>query len=134
MRDRKLTDAIQEPLPVEILLPAHWLGRVRYRLQQDEVVGGYRMPAGFETDGASVPRLLWWLFPPIGRYLLAALVHDHALEDGHGWSWSNDLFDQTLCAFGIRGWRRVVMVAAVRANGAWQRLRAWLGLGGRYVG
>ena len=34
------------------------------------------VPAGFETDGASVPRLLWWLLPTWGSYSRAAAVHD----------------------------------------------------------
>jgi hypothetical protein len=36
------------------------------------------VPAGFRTDGASVPRLLWWLWPPFGgRYDQAATLHDY---------------------------------------------------------
>ncbi len=31
---------------------------------------------GFVTDLASVPRLLWWLFPRDGTYLVAAILHD----------------------------------------------------------
>lgn len=34
------------------------------------------IPAGFETDFASVPQLLWNLLPPTGRYTRAAVVHD----------------------------------------------------------
>lgn len=35
------------------------------------------VPAGFVTDGASVPRFLWWLLPTWGRYSRAAVIHDH---------------------------------------------------------
>lgn len=37
------------------------------------------IPAGFETDGASIPRCLWWLFgsPLESHYMLAAVVHDY---------------------------------------------------------
>ncbi len=36
------------------------------------------IPAGFETDGASVPRLLWVFFPPFGGdYDEAAVLHDY---------------------------------------------------------
>lgn len=34
------------------------------------------VPAGFESDAASVPRLFWRTFPPWGRYTPAAVVHD----------------------------------------------------------
>ena len=34
------------------------------------------VPAGFITDLASIPRLLWWLYPPSGKYDLAVVLHD----------------------------------------------------------
>ncbi len=34
------------------------------------------VPAGFITDGASVPRALWSLLPSWGSYSRAAVVHD----------------------------------------------------------
>ena len=39
------------------------------------------VPVGFLTDLASVPRPLWWLFPPFGKYLPAAIVHDKLYSD-----------------------------------------------------
>jgi hypothetical protein len=37
-----------------------------------------RVPAGFRTDGASVPRLFWFLWPPFGGdYDQAAALHDY---------------------------------------------------------
>ena len=36
----------------------------------------YTIPAGFQSDLASIPRLLWAIFPPFGRYNKAALCHD----------------------------------------------------------
>jgi len=37
----------------------------------------FTVPAGFSTDLASVPRLLWWLIPPFGMYERAAIIHDY---------------------------------------------------------
>lgn len=34
------------------------------------------IPTGFVTDFASVPRALWNLLPPTGRYTRAAVIHD----------------------------------------------------------
>lgn len=31
---------------------------------------------GFVTDGATIPRFLWWLLPPIGEYTQATTLHD----------------------------------------------------------
>lgn len=39
-------------------------------------VGTIRIPKGFYTDGASVPRVFWNIFSPFGSYFSAALVHD----------------------------------------------------------
>lgn len=35
------------------------------------------IPTGADSDGASVPKLLWNIFPPFGRYWRAALLHDY---------------------------------------------------------
>ena len=36
----------------------------------------FQVPKGFVTDFASVPRPIWWLFPPWAKYGNAAVVHD----------------------------------------------------------
>lgn len=54
-----------------------------------KVVPGYRyylgtkdsnsyvdVPTGFLTDGATIPRILWWLLPPIEEYTQATTLHD----------------------------------------------------------
>ncbi|ATG89879.1 DUF1353 domain-containing protein [Methylomonas koyamae] len=35
------------------------------------------VPRGFVTDLASTPRSLWSLYPPFGKYLSAAILHDY---------------------------------------------------------
>lgn len=39
------------------------------------------VPKGFFTDGASVPRFAWVIFPPWGIYGQAAIVHDYLCID-----------------------------------------------------
>ena len=43
------------------------------RDNQDVVI-----PAGFEFDGVTVPRGLWWLVSPTGILMIPALLHDYA--------------------------------------------------------
>ena len=43
-------------------------------------VDRFRVPAGFVTDLASVPRILWSILPPFGRYV-AALEILELLDD-----------------------------------------------------
>jgi len=35
------------------------------------------VPKGQVTDFASVPRWLWWLYPPFGRWTPGAVTHDY---------------------------------------------------------
>lgn len=36
-----------------------------------------RVPSGFVTDFASIPRIFWSLLPPDGLYAYAAIIHDY---------------------------------------------------------
>lgn len=72
----------------------------------------YTVPAGYQFDGASVPRLLWWLFVPAGLALEAASLHDW-LYDNRG--------------FGVLSRKRVdkIFYDHLRQDGA-GRLQAYL--------
>lgn len=39
------------------------------------------IPFGFESDGVTVPRIFWWLYPPWGHPVTrAAILHDYLLK------------------------------------------------------
>lgn len=63
-------------------------GGRRVRLLQDLVIdyelGHYTVPKGFVSDLASVPRILWSIIPPWGKYYKAAIVHDYLYIQGKG--------------------------------------------------
>ncbi len=42
----------------------------------------FEVPVGFVTDMASVPRAFWTLWPPVGVYSLAAVLHDYLYATG----------------------------------------------------
>lgn len=124
------------------LLPDDWREPVRYRIERslsvslitsDGVAFDYPVQPGFVTDGATVPRVFWSVFPPVGRYFLAAVAHDHALANGKGWPTSNAVFDAALRGAGVAAWRRFLMVNAVRLNGIYQHARHAIGLEARHV-
>ena len=52
----------------------------RYYLRHEDGEEWVYVPAGYLTDGASVPRLFWSLLPPWGAYGQAAVVHDIVCE------------------------------------------------------
>lgn len=99
---------------VEILLPKHWDNNVVYRFLQDYPVDGETVPAGFETDGATIPRLFWGVFPPVCQYFPAAAVHDLQLQSGAGRYLAWRAFKSALQACGIPNWRKYIMVWFVR--------------------
>lgn len=60
----------------------HWRVREGFRFYIGSRDSGdwVNVPAGYLTDGASVPRLFWSLIPPWGIYGQAAVVHDIVCE------------------------------------------------------
>ena len=49
------------------------IGARRAVVLRDVTLFGVEIPEGFETDGASVPRLFWWIISPYTEALYAAL-------------------------------------------------------------
>ena len=100
-------------------IPAHhWYQRTQWELLTPQKLLGFDIPAGFVTDGASVPRVMWWLFPPTGRYMAAALLHDFLLQSG--WvsrAEADRYFLIAMEKMEVAKWRRVTMFASVRAFG-----------------
>lgn len=52
----------------------------KYYVGQKEDNCWVYVPAGYLTDGASVPRIFWAFIPPWGQYGQAAVVHDILCE------------------------------------------------------
>jgi hypothetical protein len=82
-----------------------------------------QIPYGFESDGASVPKILWNLYPPFGEYLEAAIIHDWFCVLGHAGTspiGSQDaarLFLEVMEVMGVGKWKRIKMYWAVRIAG-----------------
>ncbi len=97
-----------------VILPSKWWQQPSYKLQKPVYCAGFFVPAGFVSDGASVPRLFWPLFPPMGRYFKAALVHDYLLEQQIPRKTADQVFKVALYELQIKPWRVSVMYYAVR--------------------
>lgn len=97
------------------------LGRRKYKLLESIHVGGITVPQGFITDFASVPRVLWWLIPPIGkRYMHAAAAHDCIYRTPTmrlSRSYADNLFKEEMIRQAAQGWRVVSMYYMVRLFG-----------------
>lgn len=81
----------------------------------DDVI---RVPAGYVTDLASVPRILWSVFPPHGRYAKAAIIHDWLYDNALRTKREADrIFLDAMTVLNVPVWRRRVMYTAVRLFG-----------------
>ncbi len=81
------------------------------------------VPVGFETDFASVPWGLWTIFPKLGRYSKAAVVHDYLYTSKIRSRHMSDLiFLEAMEVLGVQVWQRYPMYYAVRLFGwlAWK--------------
>jgi Protein of unknown function (DUF1353) len=78
------------------------------------------VPAGFETDFASIPRLFWSsIGHPAGEYAQAAVLHDWLYRSQLvPRARADALFSEAMKVLGVPGWRRWLMWAAVRVGGA----------------
>jgi Protein of unknown function (DUF1353) len=83
-------------------------------------IGGVvvRVPVGTITDLASVPRILWSIFPPHDIYAKAAIIHDYLYDKAIGSkAFADDVFNEAMAVLGVPTWRRVSMYWAVRLFG-----------------
>src|ERR1044072_667780 len=105
----------------------------------------YTVPKGYETDYASIPRALAWIYPKDARYRKAAVLHDWLITNGLDKkefeiesNRVDELFREAMDAIGgvpkIRQW---IMWAGVRLGaignkkrrkGSWRTLPKVLGI------
>ena len=98
-----------------------------YTLLEDLRWGNITVPAGFESDGASVPRFFWRaVFPPgDSQALRAAFLHDYIYrKKPEGWTRAeaDNLFYDVLVIEGVPKWRARLAYWGVRLFGSrcWQ--------------
>lgn len=61
------------------------------------------VPAGTETDGASIPQAFWVAYPPFtGKYRRAAVVHDYFCQiKERSWEETHDVFFDAMLSAGV---------------------------------
>ena len=113
-----------KPLIVEKLGDNKWKLHTAFEYHvgkegSDEVV---RVPEGFVTDFASIPRAFWSILHPTGRYAAAAVIHDF-LYANHIYTRkrSDQIFLEGMKVLGVNWLTRGIMYRAVRWFGA----KAW---------
>ena len=72
------------------------------------------IPVGFETDGATVPRIFWPIFPPMWKYSKAAVLHDYLIVSGiKSFPEANELFREAMRSLHVNGTQEWIMYKAV---------------------
>ncbi|SDO72251.1 Protein of unknown function [Halomonas shengliensis] len=85
----------------------------------------FEIPVGFVFDGSSVPRLLWWLWPPgYAPAWEAACFHDWCYAFGYrrvSKRFADDAFRSIMLRQGARPWIARIFHAAVSrfGRGGW---------------
>lgn len=118
-----MTAAFLSPLRMETIGEREWL------LTDDLVFfsalyrGVVIAPRGFQTNLASIPRLMWTVFPKVGKHDCGAVIHDggygHALLTQNGErihaakTVSDSLFYEGMRAAGVSRFAAAVMYRAV---------------------
>ena len=84
------------------------------------------IPAGYITDGASIPRIFWCIFEPHSpEYLTASVLHDYLtdkalklykeLGDNSDFKVADDTFRELLELLGVSKWKIMLFYYSVRA-------------------
>ena len=80
--------------------------------------GDIVVPAGFVTDLASTPKVLWSLFPPHDDYAKAAILHDYLYATAKVSREEADyIFYEAMGVLGVPLWKRRIIYRAVRLFG-----------------
>ena len=96
---------VAEPIQVNIVIPD----------EPNTTAGFALIPAGFETDGASIPWWARWKFDPWNRVGLSALLHDYLLTIPTVAKWDADqAFLHALRSQGVPAFMSTLFYFAVR--------------------
>jgi len=86
------------------------------------------IPKGYRTDFATVPRFLWSLVPPVGRWSKATIVHDWLIdnptEHNLGINQINTVLNESMKELDVR-WRYRQLI--FRSVDTYWRLRSLIG-------
>ena len=100
----------------------------------DEVV---KVPKGFITDGASIPKFAWSIIgSPMGKYSAAAVVHDFLYHTKKYTRRKSDaIFLEAMKVLGVPWWKRKVMWLSVRLVAwiSWNKRKPFLPASARHL-
>ena len=85
-----------------------------------------RVPVGYITDFASIPRVFWPFVSPVDEYAKAAVIHDWLHVKGYfSRKTTDDIFNEAMMVLKTPEWKRRIVYGAVKhfSGPAWDRNR-----------
>ena len=97
-------------------------GKDCWELYKDFEAYGVKVPKGFVTDLASIPKFFWRILPPFGLYSEAAVIHDYLYRCEGLTSYptkadADNLFYEIMLDSEVKKWKAYAMFKAVRLFG-----------------
>ncbi len=89
-------------------------GENRFMLLREFVYKEVRVPVGFVTNGANIPRIFWSLIPPNKTDNLPAVVIHNYLCEKEQYAKADQYFDEILKKIEVSTLERVTLVSAVK--------------------
>jgi len=88
------------------------------------------LPKDFTFDGASIPRIFWFLLSPVGLLLIPGLIHDYGYRFDQLWQKNaNGEIEPYMKEAGRKAWDDLFKAVGIQVNGfAGIDFVAWLGL------
>jgi hypothetical protein len=95
--------------------------RLTERFRYLSSFGTIAVHRGFDTDGASIPRIFWSILSPFGPYFKAAVIHDwlySPYNDTFDREDSDLIFKEAMYNIGVDWFQREIIFRAVRLFGS----------------
>lgn len=107
------------PLELEYIDGRQWRLTAGFGFDSEVLGHTVTVPVDFVTDFASIPRILWNLYPPTGSYGKAAVIHDFLYRTGA--TKTRKLADQTfreaMTVLGVNRFTKAILYSGVRLGG-----------------
>jgi hypothetical protein len=99
-----------------------------YRIGNNEQL--ITVPEGFDSDGASVPRIFWPILPRWGKYGKAAILHDYMYRiKEYSRKECDDVMLEAMKVLEVPEWEQALIYRSLRSFGwgGWYRLKSQKG-------
>jgi len=109
-----------EPLIVELIGKNEWRVYKNFTYIREPYPDGEKIviPAGFETDFASVPRIFWPFISPVDKHGKAAVLHDYLYrKEIYARHICDKIFLEAMKSIGVSKWKRSLIYWNVRIFG-----------------